>query len=104
MKLNKGAVIAELPNGWDLQCEGDIIFYRMGDAVVQHEFAGDQLIRVSHFLGGELHRQPADGPAYTWHVDNQMYEKYFFNGLPAANPAGHYGVVKTADGQVLLTY
>jgi hypothetical protein len=104
MKLNKAAVIAGLPDGWELQYDGDIILYQMGDAAVQHEFSGNNLISISHFLEGELHRDPVNGPAYIWWVGDQVYEKYFFAGLPAASPAGHYGVVKKDDGSVLLTY
>ena len=104
MKLNKAAVLAGLPDDWELQCDGEIIFYRMGDATVQHEFDGNGLVRISYFLEGELHRDPNAGPAYTWWTGDQIYEKYFFAGLPATSPAGHYGVVKTADGSVLLTY
>lgn len=105
MKLNRAAVIASVPAEWTLESDPYLVTYKLGSAEVHHEFSGSDLCRILYYVDGELHRDPADGPAFTWFTGaNEIYEKYFFNGEPVKNPSGHYGTMKAKDGKLIIAY
>ena len=107
MKLSKADIIASVPQGWSVKVDECGITAYLGSESIDYELDGDRIVRIEYRIDGELHRDPAIGPAFMWQPSpSELYEKYFYEGQPVKSPDGHYGTIKITwdGGQKLITY
>lgn len=104
MKLSIADLLLTIPEDWLTYLNGECGYAAFEDKKIEWEMDRGNLAKITFWELDYLHRDPFDGPAYIWYVGDQIYEKYFWKGLPSKSPDGYFGKVKKTDGSILISY